>query len=493
MKGKILIITDDPLLVKTLEPKFTQEDFVTCLISDHCLVIEKIPQISPDIIILDITTTPADGYKLHRSLRKDPIAACIPMVFLSDRINLSDQIKGFRMGASDYICKPFDPEDFVARVKKIVRQSKRTAFFDKRADFSGHLRKLKLIDIVQLIEVNHKTGELIFKNLKGKKLGKAFFKEGNLIDAQLGVLQGEEAFYGLMAETEGYFEFFGIPVAVTETITIPNMSILLNGSHLIDEASGITELISDTTCRFFIKSKDVSPDLESKLGAENINYLFQLIEQGHPFKKLLNFGIISKPRAASVLVHLLNEHILEVQKSVTGQITLMDKNLISKIREINTQGLSGVLEINTASSTAKIHFQNGEIFHATYENASGKKALFRILSRKVVGFNFNDHLFSGPKTIKGQLDDLFFEALREIQGLKLIGNHIMGYSIFIHSDRLNRIDNQKTPEELLTILDLAKKHEKIGDILDFCQYSDLKTFKAILKLNNLNLIHISKN
>jgi DNA-binding response OmpR family regulator len=490
MKGKILIVDDDPLLVKMLEIKLTQENFVPYPLHDGQEALEKIQQIKPDVIIADIMMPRIDGYELHRRLRTDPATAFIPMVFLSAKTSLSDQLKGFRMGADDYVCKPFEFEDLLARVQKVIQRATRARFYDIRAIFSGNLRQMKIVDIIQLIELNHKTGELVFKKSKGKQIGKAFFKNGNLINSHMGLLNGEEAFYGLMEETEGYFEFFDIPIEVSQTITIPNISILLNGTRLIDEASGIAEFISDTDCRLRIKSREVSSALEAKIGEENINYLFQLVEKGVSFQKLLNSDRMSKSRAASALTHLLKEQLLEVEKIFNDPKVRMDKKLLLKIHEINLQGLSGVLQINNGLLKASIHFQQGEIIHAIHGMASGEKALFRILAQNAQELNFSNESLSEIKSIHNPLDSLLIDAIKEMQGLEMLDKNIFDIAISVNSERLNQISNKENPEELIWIVELVKKHEKIGDILEASQYTDLKTFKAILELNNLNIIDI---
>jgi DNA-binding response OmpR family regulator len=421
MKGKILIVSDDPLLVKMLEIRFTQEDFVTYSLHDGREVTEKIHQIKPDMIIADIMMPCMDGHELRRCLKKDPAAAFIPFIILSSKTNPSDQLEGFRMGADDYICKPFELEDLIIRVKRVIRRAVKAGFFDIRADLSGNLAQMKLVDIIQLIELNHKTGELIFKNQKGKPIGKAFFKEGNLINAHMGLLSGEAAFYGLMGRKKGYFEFSGTPVDVSQAITLPNMSVLLNGSRLIDEAP------------------------------------------------------------------------LEVQKGFTDPKAQMDKGLFLKIQEINMQKLSGVLEIKNGSLKSSIYFHNGEIIHAVCGMHSGQKALFRILSKTVRELNFSYESLSEIRSIQNPIHKLLIDATREIEGLKMFDKTILKSTISIKADRLNQISKKYNHQELNWIIELVKKHERIGDILEASRYTDLKTFKAILELNNLKVIDISKN
>jgi CheY-like chemotaxis protein len=421
MKCKILIVDDDPLLLKMLEIRLTQEDYMTYSLRDNREVLEKIHQIKPDVIIADTMMPNIDGYELCRCFRKDPETAFIPFIFLSAKTSPSNQLEGFHMGAYDYICKPFDLEDLMLRVKSVIQRTGRAKIFDTRADFSGNFTQMKLVDIIQLIELNHKTGKLVFKNPKGKQLGKAFFKDGNLINAHMGSLSGEDAFYGLMGENKGYFEFFVTPVDVSQTITLPNMSVLLSGSRLIDEAS------------------------------------------------------------------------LEVQKGFTDPKAKMDKNLFLKIQEANVRKLSGVLQIINGSLKASIHFQQGQIIHALCGMTSGKKALFRILSQTAGELNFSHDPLLEIRSIQSPVGKLLIDATREIAALKMLDKNIWESTISIKQDPLNQINPKDKHKKLIWIAELVKKHERIGDILEASQFTDLETFKAILELYNLKVIDISIN
>jgi DNA-binding response OmpR family regulator len=493
MKGKILIADDDPLLAKMLEITLIQENLITYTLSDGQEVLEKIHQINPDVIIADIMMPGIDGYELFRCLRKDPATAFIPFIFLSAKTSLIDQLEGFRMGADDFVCKPFKLEDLIVRLQRVIQRAARSCFFNMRADFSGTLTQMKIADIIQIIELNHKTGELSFKNSKGKQMGKAFFKDGNLIHSHTSLLEGEEAFYELMGEINGYFEFSVTPVDTMQTITIPNMSVLLNGTHMIDEASGIGEFIPDADCRLSIKSKEVNSALKSKLGTENINYIFELIEHGVSFPNMLSSDKISKYRALSVIINLFKEDILEVQQTFTDANVQMDKDLLLKIQEANIKSLTGVLKINNGSLKASIYFQQGEIVHAVYGMASGKKALFKILSQTPWEFNFFHESLPEIKSIQLPLNNLLIDATTEMKCLKMIDKHLLEYCISINPDSLNQINNKNNHHELTQIINLAKNQKKIRDIIEASQCTDLKTFKIILELNNLNIIDIQKN
>jgi formate hydrogenlyase transcriptional activator len=87
--------------------------------TDAALVLAQ--QQQPDVILLDILMNPVDGYQVCRQLKENPATAEIPVIFLSSLIRASDKVKGFHVGAVDYISKPFHIEEVVARVENVIR------------------------------------------------------------------------------------------------------------------------------------------------------------------------------------------------------------------------------------------------------------------------------------------------------------------------------------------------------------------------------------
>jgi pilus assembly protein CpaE len=82
-----------------------------------------VPIVKPDVVITDVRMPDLSGYEVAQRLRRDPRFSNIPIVFLTNQADLSNKLKAFESGADDYLSKPFQPEELVARVGVLVRRS----------------------------------------------------------------------------------------------------------------------------------------------------------------------------------------------------------------------------------------------------------------------------------------------------------------------------------------------------------------------------------
>jgi DNA-binding response OmpR family regulator len=80
----------------------------------------------PDLVILDVIMPGMDGYTVCKEMRNDPILYDVPILFLTAKIKDEDRINGFRVGADDYLCKPFNVDELILRVRAILRRTKTT-------------------------------------------------------------------------------------------------------------------------------------------------------------------------------------------------------------------------------------------------------------------------------------------------------------------------------------------------------------------------------
>ena len=120
----ILIIEDDPSIVELLKLYLQQADYRIILASDGEDGLEKYYNEDPDCILLDLMLPKMDGIELCRMIRLDDSAT--PLIMLTGKGESYDIIKGLDTGADDYVVKPFNPNELMARIKSVLRRSDRT-------------------------------------------------------------------------------------------------------------------------------------------------------------------------------------------------------------------------------------------------------------------------------------------------------------------------------------------------------------------------------
>jgi len=118
-KNKILIIDDDLQICKILRDYFNHENFEVFETHDGKEGLNKIKELSPDIIILDLMLPEKNGLDICRELKPDNK---IPIIILSAKNRENDRIKGLELGADDYVTKPFSPKELVLRTKNVLRR-----------------------------------------------------------------------------------------------------------------------------------------------------------------------------------------------------------------------------------------------------------------------------------------------------------------------------------------------------------------------------------
>jgi DNA-binding response OmpR family regulator len=117
---KLLIVDDEATIRETVEMKFRREGFTTFAAETAEEGIQIFRKVKPDLIILDIMLPRRSGHELCKAIRKD---SDTPIIFVSAKGSESDRIAGLEMGADDYVVKPFNLSELVARVRAILRRS----------------------------------------------------------------------------------------------------------------------------------------------------------------------------------------------------------------------------------------------------------------------------------------------------------------------------------------------------------------------------------
>lgn len=121
--ANILVIEDDYIVARTIERSLRGEEFHVTLASRGEKGIFIARQNPPDLVILDIIMPDMDGYQVCRAMRADPQLSEIPVLFLTAKVRPQDRIAGFNVGADDYLCKPFNVDELILRVRAILRRT----------------------------------------------------------------------------------------------------------------------------------------------------------------------------------------------------------------------------------------------------------------------------------------------------------------------------------------------------------------------------------
>ncbi len=119
-KQRILIVDDDNNIAELISLYLIKECFDTKIVNDGESALSAYPVFNPDLIILDLMLPGMDGYQVCRELR---LKSQVPIIMLSAKGEVFDKVLGLELGADDYMEKPFDTKELVARVKAILRRT----------------------------------------------------------------------------------------------------------------------------------------------------------------------------------------------------------------------------------------------------------------------------------------------------------------------------------------------------------------------------------
>ncbi len=119
---KIFLIEDDEDIALAVEEALRREGFIVKRFPRALDFFSSVQREAPDLVIIDVMLPDFDGFRIARFLRNRPDLAEVAVIFLTARISEEDKLRGFELGADDYITKPFSLRELVARVNAVIRR-----------------------------------------------------------------------------------------------------------------------------------------------------------------------------------------------------------------------------------------------------------------------------------------------------------------------------------------------------------------------------------
>jgi DNA-binding response OmpR family regulator len=146
----VLVVEDDEKTARWLELYLERGGCEVCVCGDGLRAAQMADEIEPDAVLLDLLLPGASGFEICRNLRA---ASRVPIIVITARSAEEDRLRGFEVGADDYVTKPFSPREVVARVKAILRRTRDAA--EEPMAWGGWSLKLDALEA--------RTGEMIVK------------------------------------------------------------------------------------------------------------------------------------------------------------------------------------------------------------------------------------------------------------------------------------------------------------------------------------------
>jgi diguanylate cyclase (GGDEF)-like protein len=148
--ARLLVVEDDIDIANMLKIYFTGLQYDVDVANRGGDALDKVKQVLPHLMVLDIMLPDIDGYEVCRRLRTNTRTSHIPVIFLTQKDERSDKLQGLELGADDYITKPFDIEELKLRVQGAIRRSERESLTDPRSGLpAGRLIEEQLRRIIR--------------------------------------------------------------------------------------------------------------------------------------------------------------------------------------------------------------------------------------------------------------------------------------------------------------------------------------------------------
>jgi two-component system OmpR family response regulator len=121
-RPRVLVVDDEPKIAQIVAAYLERDGFQVLRATDGRVALNTVRADQPDLLILDLMLPEVTGWDVCRELRRNAQTAHLPIIMLTARDDVADRIVGLELGADDYVVKPFDPKELVARVRAVLRR-----------------------------------------------------------------------------------------------------------------------------------------------------------------------------------------------------------------------------------------------------------------------------------------------------------------------------------------------------------------------------------
>jgi DNA-binding response OmpR family regulator len=249
---RILVVDDDTWILKMVTTVLAKRGHEIHVAKNGVEGLARAKEITPDLIITDIMMPQMDGWDLVRNIRSTPGISMVPVIFLTALSDDEDRIQGFRLGADDYLAKPFRFDELELRVDKAFRSKARLEAHLHGAQprvksstgdlpavgIRGTLDQVGLSSLLVMMEMERKSGILVLRHKEDT--ARLFMKAGQILAARFDNKpepRGADAIYELLTWKSGKFDFNSLEVDMEDEIGSTTTHLMLEGARRLDEGA----------------------------------------------------------------------------------------------------------------------------------------------------------------------------------------------------------------------------------------------------------------
>ncbi|MDD6024352.1 MAG: response regulator transcription factor [Oscillospiraceae bacterium] len=162
MATKVLIVEDDPNIADLLHLYLEKDGYETDIAPDGGAAVQKFRAMQPDLVLLDVMLPVMDGWEVLKTIRQE---SKTPVIMLTAKGETSDKISGLKMGADDYVTKPFEAKEVLARIEAVLRRTSGAAPSSRRLTFDNLIIDMDAFELIvagKKVDTPPKEMELLF-------------------------------------------------------------------------------------------------------------------------------------------------------------------------------------------------------------------------------------------------------------------------------------------------------------------------------------------
>ncbi len=246
---RILVVDDDAWILRMVTTVLEKRGYEILVARDGEEGLARATAEKPDLVITDVMMPKVDGWTLVKTLRSRPDFAFVPVIFLTALGADEDRIRGFRLGADDYLPKPFRFEELDLRVANALkrriqvedatRAQVKAPAPKEGPGIHGTLDQLGLSSLLTILEMERKSGVLVLARPSGGDTARIFLRGGRVVRARIDgrpVPKNQEAVYHFLSWPDGRFEFTALEVDMEDEVRQSTTALLMEGARRLDEA-----------------------------------------------------------------------------------------------------------------------------------------------------------------------------------------------------------------------------------------------------------------